>query len=144
MRFLRPGLLGVAALVSAVSCVKEPKPLSVCEEVDLKRDLCELPEAACETDAGSCDCDDQQLDERKLCELRCVLDATCEDFELNFPLGIGRVAGSAKIRECFADCRSTSGGDDFTCDDGTVITADWVCDGIDDCDDGSDELGCSS
>ena len=32
--------------------------------------------------------------------------------------------------------------DSFVCDDGMMITAEWVCDDFEDCYDGSDESDC--
>merc|ERR1711862_191642 len=37
---------------------------------------------------------------------------------------------------------SGGGSDDFTCDNGNSIPASWECDGMDDCDDNSDEAAC--
>ena len=38
----------------------------------------------------------------------------------------------------------TCGGNDFICDSGQCIPVDWQCDGDPDCDDGSDEISCST
>jgi hypothetical protein len=42
------------------------------------------------------------------------------------------------------DACSPSSGAVFICDNGEQIDADWQCDGWEDCEDGSDEVGCDS
>ena len=75
------------------------------------------------------------IEELSSCEQSCLLNADCVALEASV---CG--SGSDTLDSCMDACDSEGG---FRCADGTSIPADWVCDSEEDCDDGSDEAGCT-
>ncbi len=72
------------------------------------------------------------------CEANCMLALTCDTLSAVFC--DQDEAAFASASECYDECLEQHG---FACEDGSDTLSDsWVCDGENDCDDGSDEDGC--
>jgi hypothetical protein len=114
--FVRCGLVSLAVVASGVAACGEgdPSQLSINEQIELKQDLC-----------GS-----RVTIPEGTCQRKCWLAAPCADFSEGPSDDTGR---------CLGDCQT-----EFSCDGTKRIPASWVCDGTDDCDDGSDETDCES
>ncbi len=87
-----------------------------CEQVAHARLECKLPEQSCETS-------------EEKCRAGCLAGWGCAELE-NVNIDPGIVA-------CFWSCAPK-----FTCDDGLRVYARYRCDGVGDCRDSEDELGC--
>ena len=87
-----------------------------------------------DTMEGGCD----PTNDYDACAAACVVAAPCSELEA---LEAGNMTGAPTLTLCMMSCMST--GDQFTCDNGDTIPADWECDGEEDCIDGSDEANCS-
>jgi hypothetical protein len=87
---------------------------------------------------GRVNCSDWSMNAQEACEVRCVIDAPCEDVESVFCTWFP----SEALEACYERCEELHG---FACADGSgTVPLDWICDGWDDCTDGSDEAGCSN
>ncbi len=72
------------------------------------------------------------------CLFACYLDASCDDLTTE-------VCGTGDPSPTLWACMNLCESQEFTCQDGSgTIPAEWICDGYDDCTDGSDEIGCGS
>ncbi len=72
------------------------------------------------------------------CYANCYLSASCGDLA-------AMVCQSGDPSPSTIACMNACEGDDFVCADGSdTISGSWVCDGYEDCADGSDEVGCGS
>ena len=74
---------------------------------------------------------------QQACEKTCLADASCTD-AVAF-LCEGEEAES--VVSCLEACQSES--DSFPCADGTLVPSFFLCDDVNDCDDGSDEADCA-
>lgn len=83
--------------------------------------------------------------------LECIRQSTCSDFDQIQNCQIERQTFKLKTCESLpwdlwakvqSECYGVPQPNPFTCDDGEVISSDWVCDFDEDCKDGSDEKGC--
>ena len=79
--------------------------------------------------------DAEAEDPAERCFAKCILRASCAELE-------AWLCDTSDVLEdrCEAECIAEL--DTFTCADGERIPEDWVCDGDEDCESGSDELGC--
>lgn len=138
-RILSGGLLAtVGCLLTLAACSGDDDgssggnaaAIAACEDFYDKLQGCGLAtegRTGCENDATTID---------GSCASRCVAQADCSSLE-------GAVCeDSGSFVACIQGCSSGS-GETFSCGDGDEIPADWRCDGEEDCDNGSDEAGCS-
>lgn len=87
---------------------------------------------------GNVYCDDSEPTEEDRCYSACTADASCEELKDLVCYGIP----SMEIEDCGQACYAKYA---FVCADGlATYPSDWVCDGIESCDDGSDEEGCET
>ncbi len=86
---------------------------------------------------GDTGCGDVQTTQLSACFAECYEAAECLELELLF---CRQTLGSG-LGSCIANCQASAPR--FTCDDGSAILADWVCDTVYDCSDGSDESECA-
>ncbi|HTQ03112.1 MAG TPA: LDL receptor domain-containing protein [Polyangiaceae bacterium] len=74
----------------------------------------------------------------RACQKECYANASCSDVVGYF---CGNMADGAAVSSCIADCNVLP--DEFSCKDGYLVDGAYVCDGYQDCDDGSDEEDCT-
>jgi hypothetical protein len=74
----------------------------------------------------------------RACEKECYASAACADVVGFF---CGSTADGAAVNSCLGECGNLP--DDFACKSGDLVAGSWVCDGAPDCNDGSDEVGCT-
>ena len=96
-----------------------------CDDVNARALLCGLSVSGC---------NDGTPEEQ--CELGCYVAATCEELQ-------GLVDGELTVRSPTAQCLVECSPPYFRCyDDAFAIPGDWACNGLEQCDDGSDEADC--
>ena len=74
----------------------------------------------------------------RACEKECYASAACTDIVGFF---CGSKTDGAAVTACLGDCNNLP--DDFACKSGELEPGNYVCDGSQDCSDGSDEVGCT-
>ncbi len=79
---------------------------------------------------GAVDCEGEITD----CHADCFAAAACAELETT-------LCGPDDVQTTVATCLDGC-APQFTCTSGETIDANWQCDGMDDCADGSDEAGC--
>ena len=76
----------------------------------------------------------------------CMAQASCEEAaiavcEERLDAALGACVTSPSVSLALEQCLVAS-GESFVCANGEVVAESWICDGWDDCSDGSDEVGC--
>lgn len=125
---------GVIALLglSWVQCsADEDEGAGLCPQVDSKLRSCNL------LSPGKFPCSEPE-DALERCHARCFLEASCAELQARvceeiegLPPGLGACVG-----QCDAE------GPLFSCSNGEMISESLSCDGVPECGDGEDELGC--
>jgi hypothetical protein len=110
-----------------------------CSQVDQKFQGCDLLASGMSSDCQAPESDYES------CAAECLMEAPCTDLYA-IVCDAGSIPSSGFIA-CFGGCEGLSdfNPNDFVCDSGDEsVGRDWVCDGADDCADGSDEKDCAS
>ncbi len=115
------GTAGTAGIAGAAG---EGRPLG-CVEVEALRTDCELPPAWCS----------------HVCTAQCAPTASCEGLQATCESIDAIQAADPDLWNCLYTCIEAA-KPKWTCGDGRVILEARRCDGIPDCLDGTDEVGC--
>jgi len=138
-----------AALVSASSAYCDCLDADLVEtcRVEVEQEL--PPFTPCETEALSASAAQPTLRcavDAAVAFEACMAQASCEEAaiavcEERLDAALGACVTSPSVSLALEQCLVAS-GESFVCANGEVVAESWICDGWDDCSDGSDEVGC--
>ena len=123
-------LLTAVLALFAVGCDDDDDGGNLCQSFGSKMDSCGL------LSDGVYDCSDYAGTTEDVCRGNCLMGSSCDELEATFCTA----TPDADLVACMNAC--DTGDDEFDCGDGETVPMSWVCDGEDDCADGSDEAGC--